>query len=268
MRKKSYIVGLRDRPLDHTVPLPFSSLADPQGLSWPSPSGPTSWPIARSSISPSLVSCWCVCSRCWFFLSLSLAWLQVRSAFCYFQPRQWSAKLLFGYLFMTQLEGLRLTWLVVTSLNLHSRSEHDSHGDPCWLSSGAEKQKTLCFLRRLGRTQCSGSSAQNLSTNKHLILHNVKCLQVGCQSKLQVSSSLEKVNLCQSERVENHHQLEGLFHPDPQGRHWQTAKLSDSRRDCKVFHLLKHPTVRDWKAQCTRRELFSSETFKRKLLYS
>ena len=60
--------------------------------------------------------------------------------------------------------------------------------------SGEEKQKALCFLRRLGRTQCGVSNAQHLSTNKDFILRNLKHQQVCCPSQLQVSSSVGKVN--------------------------------------------------------------------------
>lgn len=114
-------------------------------------------------------------------------------------------------------------------------------GERCWISlANSDKPKctTWCF--------------QHLSTNKDFILHNLQCQKVGCPSQLQVSSSLGKVNLCQSKRAGVDHCVESLFHPGPCRRHASQPSFQTAEE----FHLLRHPTIRALKVQCTGRGLF------------
>lgn len=142
----------------------------------------------------------------------------MRNPFCCSQPKQSSAKRCWLLLGFPLVRGAGLAWLIVTSPNV----------------------------------QCGVSSAQHLSTNKDFILHNLQCQKVGCPSQLQVSSSLGKVNLCQSKRAGVDHCVESLFHPGPCRRHASQPSFQTAEE----FHLLRHPTIRALKVQCTGRGLF------------
>lgn len=97
------------------------------------------------------------------------------------------------------VELLGLTWLIVTTLK-PTAVVNMVHTHTLLPQQRGERQKTLCFHRRLRRTQCGVSNARLLSTNKDFVLLNLKHQRISCPSQSQVSSSLGKVNSCQSRR--------------------------------------------------------------------
>lgn len=129
-------------------------------------------------------------------------------------------------------------------------------------------RRPCAFSEDRGETQCCGSNAQHFSTYKDLILHNLKCLQVCCPNQLQVSSSLEKVNLCQSKRVEVDHRLEGLFHLGPQGRHDRQPSFQTAEGTARCSTCGNIPPLGTGRPNVLGGDYFPSERFKRKLQHS